>query len=107
METKLANGKCYPPFIDAYKEFFEEPISLKDFKEAFLSGAMEWGDQAVGKLFLNQVITSLSDLERTPVYIGYFGSKSYGAFAKVKDGYLDYDSFEIREYSYPDEWDVT
>jgi len=101
------NAKCYPPFIDAYKEFFDEPIDFKTFKEAMKCGASEWGEQAVGKLFMNQVITRIDDLEHTPVYVGYFGGNHYGVFAKVKDGYLDYDSFEVRGYNYPYEWDLT
>ena len=107
-----AFGKVYPPYIDAYQISNwsgddENGWTFHEFCEKLKSHAIDWGTLSIGEQFLRE--KQIKEINGLSVWCcGFWNKKSYvligskGWYYSPPEG-----EFEIIEYNYPEEWDVT
>ena len=97
--------KIYPPYIDAYLISWGEEnyISFKEFKNRMVSHAMQWGEQSIGAQFLKGDVKLIDN--KPILCCGCFGDKKYVLVAM--GAWWVNDDYQILEYDYSGDYDVT
>lgn len=112
--SKRVAGKCFPPYIDSYLESkydFDQHKEIgwtkKEFEEKLKSIASEYGTASIGELVFRQKEAQCYgryDDYRWILAIGWHGNKRY---AMIGENPHDWDKFEMVEFNWSDDWDVT
>lgn len=110
--TKTASYFITTPYIDAYDHDYEGVSSLgqlvthgrpkvtfEEFKQKMRAQASSWGEASVGRTMLDgKTPAQVHDL--WVLAMGRWDGKPYVMLANG-------DEYELEEYDYPYEWDVT